>query len=62
MIDGWEIQAGIAGVASYIGYTVLESGLHEQIPLAGMTESIGAGLAALAIVGVAINSYVYDEM
>lgn len=61
MKDDWEILAVLAAVVTYVAHEWLHSGLHESIPLSGETTSVGAGLALLAIAGVALNAYVYSE-
>lgn len=61
MMDDWEVLALLAGMAVFVAHRILENGLHEQIPLSDPSTSVGAGLALLAIAGVALNSYVYAE-
>jgi len=51
-MDNVETFAALAAIAVYVAHDVLASGFHQEIPLSGETASIGAGLAALAAVGV----------
>lgn len=61
MKENWELLAIISALAVYLGHEFLHNGFHQEIPLDGEVMSVGAGLAALAIVGVGVNAYVYHE-
>jgi hypothetical protein len=61
MFDELDLSlATISAVASFGAFRLLDSGLHSSIPLSDPTNSIGAGLAVLAFVGVFANSYAHE--
>jgi len=54
------VLASISGVTVYAAHHLLAGGLHTEVPLDDVTQSVGAALAVLAFLGVFINDFAWE--